>query len=244
MAKSSKKQTNLSNLLFDEIDPYAAVVASANEGEGAPAVSWLSIETILPDPGQPRAMLPETLATQMNYGEITSAKALREWIKLAEKQNAAPALRASIIELRRLADSLEQHGLINPVTVRLAAADEVPAGITHLIVTGERRFWAHVLLSIDGRHLADGHKSYPATQVRANITAEGTAIRAHQLIENVVREDINVLEKAYGLLALRDELTELRALAGQGDANKQVPWSDVEKAAGSQNGIGYVLPQY
>lgn len=47
------------------------------------------------------------------------------------------------------------------------------------------------------------------------------AIRAQQMIENVLREDIGLMDKANGLTALRDELMALYP-------ERSVTWQDVE----------------
>jgi hypothetical protein len=46
-----------------------------------------------------------------------------------------------------------------------------------------------------------------ADQIKATLVPLGVSIRAHQIVENLMREEINVVEKARGLWALRRELS-------------------------------------
>lgn len=84
--------------------------------------------------------------------------------------------------LRELAASIEQHGLIQPVTVKEAAGDR------YLLVAGERRYRAHQLLG------------------RATIAAIITQGNPDEiaLIENLQREDLNPLEAAEALATMME----------------------------------------
>ncbi len=80
------------------------------------------------------------------------------------------------VALRELADSLEAHGLAQPITVR-------PIGERYEIVAGERRFRASQLA---------GWTTIPAI-VREMGDEEAAAI---MLIENVQRVDLNAMDEA------------------------------------------------
>lgn len=84
--------------------------------------------------------------------------------------------------LRELADSIERHGLIQPVTVKEAADDR------YVLVAGERRYRAHQLL---GR-----------TTIAAILTQGNPDEIA--LIENLQREDLNPLDAAEALATLME----------------------------------------
>ena len=122
---------------------------------------------------------------------------------------------------------------INPITIRPA---ETGPG-RYWVVTGERRYWAHVLLAAEGRPVHEGAALESPEQIKAAPAPPGASIRAHQIIENLMREDINVIEKAHGLVALRQEMSEAGAPAD--DAYRRhspqggparVPWKAVEDA--------------
>jgi ParB-like chromosome segregation protein Spo0J len=128
--------------------------ARLEEGQPQEAVSQLPLETILPDFGQPRRLLPGDLAEAIKLGTLSVSEAMQQWLERAEETEAGAGLRRGIQELKRLADSIEQHGLISPISVRRPKPEEaVPPGIDYLIVTGERRFWAHLYLLLQGRQI-------------------------------------------------------------------------------------------
>lgn len=194
----AKKKTGLSQTLFRNIDPYA----QSSEAGGEELIS-LPITAVFPDPGQPRRLLPPDLGQAVASSQLSSTEAMRQWTT-----RPASANDLKLRELRKLAASIEKHGLINPITVRTPHPDEQPPmGVTHFIVTGERRYWSHILLFVEGRHIQTGAETTEPDHIRALQTASGITIRAHQLIENLMREDINAIEKAQGLWALRYELS-------------------------------------
>jgi hypothetical protein len=131
--------------------------------------------------------------------------------------------------------------LISPISVRRPKPTEaLPPGIDYLIVTGERRFWAQLYLFSEGRQIQEGETISGPEQIKATLTAPGVTIRAHQLIENLLREDINAIEKARGMWALRYELSELNynlpdQPAAENDEEEPeanpnlVPWRRVEE---------------
>lgn len=212
----AKKRTGLSNTLFSGIDPYGQDTADAAPDESR--LLALPLTDVRPDPGQPRRLLPGHIQAMLEeQGDHRPQAAMAAWLQQATSGDAR------LRELRKLADSIAAHGLINPITVRPA-----PAGDGYWIITGERRYWAHVLLAHEGRRLAVGDQPDPG-RIQCLLAPEGITIRAHQLIENISREDINALEKAEGLLALRYELSGVNP--GSPDANL-VPWNQVGDVLG------------
>jgi ParB/RepB/Spo0J family partition protein len=213
----AKKKTGLSQTLFSGIDPYG-------QGEAGEVSSgrllYLPLTAVQPDPGQPRRLLPGNLQTSVGAtADYHPLAIMRDWLAQAQAGDSR------LQELRSLADSIARHGLINPITVRPLAAS---GDRGYLIVTGERRYWAHVLLATEGRQIQIGEERDP-NQIAALLAQEGISIRAHQLIENINREDINALEKAEGLLALRRELSEVNPGS---PPTRLVPWTEVSSALG------------
>lgn len=236
----ARKKTGLSETLFQGIDPYSQ--GEVPEG----ATQSLPLTAVRPDPQQPRRLLPRELAQAVAQGEMSPMQAMRRWVQGEEGRASA-----DLMALRRLADSIARHGLINPVSVRPVRQDESPPpGVTHYIVTGERRYWAHVLLALEGRAIQVGESVREATEIRVGVTAPGITVRAHQLVENIMREDINAVEKARGLWALRHELSMVNdsspvddsSMAGESppvdhssmvnDSSPLVPWDRVSEELG------------
>ncbi|MFW6184541.1 MAG: ParB/RepB/Spo0J family partition protein [Chloroflexota bacterium] len=210
----AKKKTGLSQTLFQGIDPYGQA-----EGEDADGAT-LPLTAIRPDPDQPRRLLPDDLGQDVAAGRRTPMEAMRAWRQRDESG-------AEMSRLHRLADSIARHGLINPISVRRVAEDEqAPAGVRYFIVTGERRYWAHVLLALEGRDIHTGEAVHDPTEIRAGLTAPGITVRAHQLVENIMREDINAVEKARGLWALRCELSGVN-YSSPGAADEEVNYSSL-----------------
>ena len=213
----AKKKTGLSSTLFGGIDPYGGEEAAVAGAEGR-----LPLAAIRPDPDQPRRLLPAALAADVAAGRRAPEEALEAWMH--QLQTGEQAHAHNLRELRRLADSIARHGLINPITVRPVAPDEqAPAGVDYYVVTGERRYWAHVLLAFEERPVQEGESTASPEEIPATLTASGVSVRAHQLIENLMREDINAVEKARGLWALRYELSGLHP-----DVNYSSPRGDAE----------------
>jgi ParB family chromosome partitioning protein len=105
--------------------------------------------------------------------------------------------------LTELADSIQQHGLIQPITVKRRDEDDD----TYLLVAGERRFRAFERL---------GRDTIPAIITTGN--AEEIA-----LIENIQREDLNPLEEAEALERMMDRhrytQDQLGQIIGKSQAN-------------------------
>jgi len=95
--------------------------------------------------------------------------------------------------IKELADSIKEQGIINPITVR-------PCGEKYIIVAGERRFLA-------ARQA--GLKKIPA--VIRKISKNDVMLIS--LIENLHREDLNSVDRAEGIKALK--------------VNLGLPWVDV-----------------
>lgn len=183
--------------------------------------------TIRPDPDQPRTLLPPDLVGLFTNGLMSPQAIYACWQKSPNSQFA---------EIVRLANSIAQHGQINPISVRVAK-NNLP-GVEYLIVTGERRWWAHVLLWTQGRNIMEGGTRGPADQIKISLVAKGISIRAHQLIENVVREDLGAVEKAHGMWALRYELSGKNycsTMPTSAQEKQLVGWDQVEKSLGVSN---------
>lgn len=140
--------------------------------------------------GRPRAVGVEDLAT---------AKAIR--LDRIEPDPAQPRQSFDPERLAELADSIRQDGVLQPIAVRYDGERDV-----YVILHGERRWRA-------AREA--GLAAIPA--VVREVPAERRLIQ--QLVENVVREDLNAVDRAAALRGIKAQL---------GDA----PWEAVAGAVG------------
>jgi len=90
-------------------------------------------------------------------------------------------------KLAELAASIKEHGLINPIMVRV-----LPGG-SYRLIAGERRLRAFKLL---------GRESIPAV---IDQEEEGKEVLSKQLVENLQRADLGSLEKSEAICRLRDD---------------------------------------
>jgi len=88
--------------------------------------------------------------------------------------------------IRELADSIKEQGIINPITIR-------PSGKKYIIIAGERRFLA-------ARQA--GLKKIPAVIRKVS----KNDVMLISLIENLQREDLNSIDRAEGIKALKVNL--------------------------------------
>src|ERR1700750_1447565 len=91
-------------------------------------------------------------------------------------------------DLRGLADSIKQHGVIQPIVVRPVRGGQD----RYEIIAGERRWRASQLAGLhEGPAVPGGVTEADAVQIA--------------IIENVKREDLNAIEEAQGYHALANE---------------------------------------
>ena len=187
--------------------------------EATVSTTRFSLLEIRPDPGQPRKLLTLDLQARLVAGDEPT-EILTEWLESAK--NGSPAQRRSAENLIELARTIQQHGLIHAITLRQKPDDIVmPDGVDKLIVTGERRWWAHVFLLLQDEWVG-GRDA--ASTIAGAILPDDVKVRAVQLIENLARTSLNAVERAEGLDALRTELSEGR--------KKKATWTEVEKTLG------------
>ena len=107
-------------------------------------------------------------------------------IKLIDINSDQPRKTFDENKLKELSDSIKQHGIIQPITVRKLGNKK------YQLISGERRFRASKLI---------GNKTIPAFIK----VADDDNILELALIENIQREDLNPIEEALALKRLQDE---------------------------------------
>ncbi|MGH2537959.1 MAG: ParB/RepB/Spo0J family partition protein [Candidatus Promineifilaceae bacterium] len=125
--------------------------------------------------------------------------------------------------LRELSASIEQEGVIQPIEVSQIGAN------VYMLVHGERRWRAAQMA---------GLTTIPAVVRRQRLDAASRLVR--QLIENIQREDLNAIDRAAGLLHLR-ELMQAEGPAAAGDAERVPagPWAKTATWAKVGKRLGY-----
>ena len=131
-----------------------------------------------PKPAQPMVgSAPVAPASQDGVTEID--------IKLIDPNKNQPRKTFDATSLKELAESIKQHGIIQPIVVN-------DQGGRYMIIAGERRFRASLIA---------GLKTVPA--VIKHYTDR--QIKEVSIIENLQREDLNPIEAARAIKELMDE---------------------------------------
>ena len=108
-------------------------------------------------------------------------------------------------KLQELASSIEQHGILQPITVEYVEDEK---GGYYKIISGERRYQASKMADL---------KEIPCI-IYDNISIQDRYAR--QIIENLQREDLSPIEKAVSLLDYKNRL------------GQDAVWADVERLVG------------
>lgn len=108
-------------------------------------------------------------------------------------------------KLTELANSIKEHGVLQPITVEFVPDDG--EGF-YKIISGERRYQASMSIGLD---------EMPC-MVQNDVSAENRY--AQQLIENIQREDLSPIDKATAILEYKEKL------------GAQAVWDDVERTVG------------
>jgi ParB/RepB/Spo0J family partition protein len=164
---------------LEEIDAHVEELpADTFRASGTGAAARLIVATAPGTrPEQIRAPEPEPEATVRNIA-----------IRAIDPDPDQPRKTFAPAELSELAASIRANGLLQPITIRKGG----PNG--YLIVTGERRYRAHVI-------------NRAATIRAIVIDPPDTAdVRVKQIIENDQRADVPPLEQARSYQALMDEM--------------------------------------
>lgn len=127
----------------------------------------------------------ERRASDPDLEVVANSSILQVPIELIDTNTYQPRTHFDERALHELADSIEQHGLLEPVIV-------TKKGDRYELIAGERRFRAHGLLK---------KKTVPAI-VRTASELERLQLA---LIENIQREDLHPIERAMSYAQLTDE---------------------------------------
>lgn len=91
-------------------------------------------------------------------------------------------------DIAELSNSIERHGVLQPITVRFDDTEDI-----FIIITGERRYWAS---------LKAGKKRIPCI-IKERLGRD--EISFQQMVENLQRENLSPVEEAEGIKKLGEE---------------------------------------
>jgi ParB family chromosome partitioning protein len=124
--------------------------------------------------------------------------------------------------LQELSDSIAQDGIIQPIEVTQIAPEQF------MIVHGERRWRAAKMAGLE---------TIPAVVRRRDYDEVTRFVR--QLVENIQREDLNDVDRAAGLLRLRQLMEEEMATAQAQGITSDEPWGKKATWAKVGKRLGY-----
>lgn len=124
--------------------------------------------------------------------------------------------------LQELSESIKQDGVIQPIEVAQVGPER------YQIVHGERRWRAAEMAGLE---------TIPAVVRRRNYDVVTRFVR--QLVENIQREDLNDVDRAAGLLRLREMMQEALDRAREEDVPTDEPWGNKITWAKVGKRLGY-----
>ncbi len=187
-----------SDTQYDELLQTPAAAAPARQPRKR--VTRVPVSQILPDPYQPRPLLPPDIKAAFFAGEMNCFEAARAWLALAEQD---PAEDARVQALLHMGATFSEHGQIKPVTGYWDAQSR-----RFILETGERRFWAAVLQAVQ-------QETVEEPQLEALVVAQPS--RARQVLENITAEPPSAVMRAREIAALVLEQMGVLPETGEGD---------------------------
>lgn len=154
------------------------------------------------------ALFTDTSPRGVGVSELVEAKLIQ--LDRIEPDPDQPRTDFDADALDELAGSIRADGVLQPIAVRYDAERDV-----YVIIHGERRWRAARIAGID---------TIPA--VVRDIPEDRRLI--HQLVENILREDLNALDRAAALRALKSRMND-------------APWEQVAEAVGIRRSRLYQL---
>jgi ParB-like chromosome segregation protein Spo0J len=207
---------------------------------GERVIQEISLAAIRPDPTQPRQFLPRALRQALADHTLTT-RAVAEALQRMERDGAPEAL--ALLDgdngLKALAASIKEQGLIQEVGVY--ELTELSGEAQFSLVYGERRYWAHWWLVLQGHNQFERIRCARLAQAPSAET-----VRYWQLLENAQRQDLSAIEKAQAFATLKARLMQDKDSARFGTMvpnlalskeAKPLPAGEAEEAVAQQLGM-------
>lgn len=176
----------------------------------------INLDRIMPDPSQPRRLLPHDLREAVHNKLMSPAEVMRELVLRAEQNDTIALLILGgkekgpvneddpIIEdtgLLALAQSIREVGLRHPLNVYRIDDPHQPDQIYYRLGEGERRFWAHHLL------IQQGNEQFSHVKcIVESLPQNEEIIHQRQEAENAARVDLPAIARARSMERIKDRL--------------------------------------
>lgn len=177
------------------------------------------LNRILPDLSQSRRLLPFDLREKLSERRITPSAVMAELKKRADQGNQLALLvlggNASTIDeaesdfgmeedkgLLALANSIRTVGLRQPVNIYAVPNPENPGEPFYQIGEGERRYWAHQLLVLQGYAQFSKIKA-----IIEPLPDDQVLVQRRQEAENAARQDLSAVARARSIKRIRGRLS-------------------------------------
>jgi hypothetical protein len=176
----------------------------------------IDLNRINPDPAQPRHLLPHDLRTAVQNGTLLPYEAMQELVLRAEQGNTVALLILGgkekgpveeediLVEdtgLLALAHSIREIGLRHPLNVYRIDDPAQPGQTFYRLGEGERRFWAHHLLVLQGY---DEFRSVKC--IVEPLPEDEEIIHQRQEAENAARVDLPAIARARSMQRIKERL--------------------------------------
>lgn len=179
------------------------------------AIYEVDLNRIKPDPGQPRSFLPHDLKRKLIAEEATPAEVMTELTDRADKGDQLALLilggRPDLLEeddaededkgLLALARSIKDVGLRQPINLYSITNSDIPGERFYRIGEGERRYWAHQLLVLQGHQEAAGIRA-----IIEPLPGDERVVQRRQQAENAARQDLSAIARARSIEQIQDRL--------------------------------------
>jgi hypothetical protein len=176
----------------------------------------VNLDRIMPDPAQPRHVLPYDLRQAIQEKKLSPAEAMRELVLRAEQGDIVALLvlggrqkgpveeEDEIVEdtgLLALARSIREVGLRQPINVYRIDDPERPDQPLYRLGEGERRFWAHHLL------VQEGNETFRTVRcIVEPLPEDEDLIHQRQEAENAARVDLPAIARARSINRIKERV--------------------------------------
>jgi hypothetical protein len=213
----TRRSVDESPAIEGAIDELAATMSAVDIGfkPTEQRVYEINLDRIVPDPAQPRHVLPYDLRNRLNVNELSPAEAMRELKSRAGRGDPIALLilggrdypaeeEDEIVEdtgLLALARSIQEVGLRQPLNVYRIDNPEQADQTAYRLGEGERRFWAHHLL------VQQGHEEFNKVRcIVETLPDDEEIIHQRQEAENAARVDLPALARARSMQRIKERL--------------------------------------